>query len=136
MPKFADLKPGQEIAGRSHTPDIIQLFFYNAALWNAHRIHFDEPYAKQVEGYPGLVTAGPLIGEWLAQCVVEWVGEDGRLTTIEYSNRKASYAGETIQTGATITAVDAAAREVTLDLYAKNPAGEVVAPGKATVRFA
>ena len=35
-----------------------------------------EPYAKNVEGYPGLVIAGPMLGDWLHQCVEEWLGED------------------------------------------------------------
>ena len=27
---------------------------------NAHRIHYDHPYATEVEGYPGLLVHGPL----------------------------------------------------------------------------
>lgn len=36
------------------------LFRYSALTFNAHRIHYDRPYATQVEGYPGLVVHGPL----------------------------------------------------------------------------
>jgi len=36
------------------------LFRYSACTFNAHRIHFDLPYAQQVEHYPGLVVHGPL----------------------------------------------------------------------------
>lgn len=135
MPKFSDLTAGTALPGRSYKPDNVQLFLYNAALWNAHRIHFDQPYATQVEGYPGLVIAGPLIGEWLAQCVVEWLDEDGRLVTFEYSNRKAAFIGETLHSGGRISAVDARRREVTIDLHVKNENDEVIAPGTATVRF-
>jgi 3-methylfumaryl-CoA hydratase len=28
--------------------------------YNAHRIHYDRDYARDVEGFPGLVTHGPL----------------------------------------------------------------------------
>ena len=63
--RLARTKPGDALPERSHCPDNVQLMLYNAALWNAHRIHFDEPYAKDVEGYPGLVIAGPLIGDWI-----------------------------------------------------------------------
>ncbi len=45
-------KVGDKLPERSYKPDNVQLMLYNAALWNAHRIHFDEPYAKEVEGYP------------------------------------------------------------------------------------
>ncbi|GIS02166.1 MAG: hypothetical protein CM15mP103_07170 [Gammaproteobacteria bacterium] len=51
-----------------------QQMLYNASLWNGHRIHFDMPYATEVEGYPGLVVAGPLMGDWLHQVVDEWLG--------------------------------------------------------------
>jgi hydroxyacyl-ACP dehydratase HTD2-like protein with hotdog domain len=135
MPKFTDLTAGDALPGRSYKPDNVQLFLYNAALWNAHRIHYDQPYATQVEGYPGLVIAGPLIGEWLAQCVVDWLGEDGRLVSFEYSNRKAAIVGETLRSGGTVSAVDAQRREVSIDLHVKNANDEVVAPGTATVRF-
>lgn len=41
--------------------DEVALFKYSALLGVAHRIHFDQPYATQVEGYPGLVIHGPLL---------------------------------------------------------------------------
>jgi len=36
------------------------LFRFSALTYNAHRIHYDRNYARDVEGYPGLVTHGPL----------------------------------------------------------------------------
>ncbi len=135
MPRIDQIRPGDVLPGRQYQPDNVQLFLYNAALWNAHRIHFDHPYATQVEGYAGLVIAGPMLGEWLAQCVAEWLGDDGRLASIEYSNRKASIIGETLRSGGTVTAVDRERREATLDLYIRNEADEVITPGTATVRF-
>lgn len=36
------------------------LFRYSALTFNAHRIHYDRPYAHDVEGYSGLVVHGPL----------------------------------------------------------------------------
>ena len=45
---------------RSFTPDPVALFRYSALTFNGHRIHYDYPYATQVEGYAGLVVHGPL----------------------------------------------------------------------------
>jgi hydroxyacyl-ACP dehydratase HTD2-like protein with hotdog domain len=126
---------GERLPERAYTPDNVQLMLYNAALWNAHRIHFDEPYAREVEGYPGLVIAGPLLGDWLNQCVEEWLGDDGVLTGIEYSNRIATYIGETLVSGGTVTAVDPSTGEVVVDVFIRNEAGEIVAPGVATARL-
>jgi len=40
--------------------DPVLLFRYSALTFNGHRIHYDEPYARDVELYPGLVIHGPL----------------------------------------------------------------------------
>lgn len=37
-----------------------RLFRYSAATFNAHRIHYDRPYSRDIEKYPGLVVHGPL----------------------------------------------------------------------------
>ena len=42
------------------TPDSRLLFRFSALTFNAHRIHYDRPYAMAEEGYPGLVVHGPL----------------------------------------------------------------------------
>jgi len=41
------------------------LFRYSALTFNGHRIHYDAPYAHDVEGYEGLVIHGPLIATLL-----------------------------------------------------------------------
>lgn len=38
----------------------VLLFRYSALTFNGHRIHYDYPYATQVEGYGGLLVHGPL----------------------------------------------------------------------------
>ncbi len=45
---------------RSIAPDSVLLFRYSALTFNGHRIHYDRPYAMDVEGYPGLIVHGPL----------------------------------------------------------------------------
>jgi len=42
-----------------------ELFRYSALTFNGHRIHYDRNYAKQAEGYPGLVVHGPLLAQYL-----------------------------------------------------------------------
>ena len=41
--------------------DPVRLFRFSALTYNGHRIHYDQPYATGVEGYPGLVVHGPLL---------------------------------------------------------------------------
>jgi 3-methylfumaryl-CoA hydratase len=44
---------------RRVTPDPTQLFRFSALTFNAHRIHYDREYCRNVEGYPGLLVQGP-----------------------------------------------------------------------------
>ncbi len=132
---ITEVRNGDDLPRVTHHCDNVQLFLYNAALWNAHRIHFDYPYATNTEGYPGLVIAGPLIGDWLIQTVLNWMGEGGRLVSVEYSNRRAAYVGETLTAGGTVTSIDPASARITVDLFVMNEADEIIAPGKAIIEF-
>lgn len=135
MPDINQLKVGERLPERSHTATNASLFFYNAVIWNAHRIHYDENYATQVEHHPGIVIDGPLQGDWLTQAVLNWLGDAGAMTRFQYSNRRASYLGDTLISGGAITGIDLAKKEVELELFIKNTSGEVTTPGTATVRF-
>lgn len=125
---------GMTLPERQHDCDVVQQMLYNASLWNGHRIHFDMPYATEVEGYPGLVVAGPLIGDWLHQVVDEWLGDAGMITGIEYSNRVAAFVGETVTAGGIITAWDPKTGALTLDVHVRNDRDEVLAPGVVTAQ--
>ncbi len=45
--------------------DSTTLFRYSALTFNGHRIHYDADYARQIEGYDGLVVHGPLLAHLL-----------------------------------------------------------------------
>jgi 3-methylfumaryl-CoA hydratase len=42
-------------------PDPVLLFRYSALTFNGHRIHYDQPFCIETEGYHGLVVHGPLL---------------------------------------------------------------------------
>ncbi len=50
---------------RETRADAIALFRYSALTFNAHRIHYDRDYVREVEGYPGLLVHGPLLATLL-----------------------------------------------------------------------
>ena len=54
---------------RMVAPDTRLLFRFSALTFNAHRIHYDRPYAMSEEGYPGLVVHGPLTAILLSELV-------------------------------------------------------------------
>ena len=55
------------------TPETL-LFRYSAVTFNAHRIHYDLPYTRDVEKYPNLVVHGPLQASLLMQAATRHKG--------------------------------------------------------------
>ncbi|MGH3392972.1 MAG: FAS1-like dehydratase domain-containing protein [Actinomadura sp.] len=73
------------------TADPMLLFRFSALTYNAHRIHYDEPYATRVEGHPGLVVHGPL----LALLCLEGPRRAGReVRELAFRARTPVYAGQ------------------------------------------
>lgn len=54
-----------EVHSEEHRFDSTLLFRYSALTFNGHRIHYDLDYARDVEGYDGLVVHGPLLAQLL-----------------------------------------------------------------------
>lgn len=56
------------------TFDTTLLFRYSALTFNGHRIHYDLDYARDVEGYDGLIVHGPLLAQQLMLVATELMG--------------------------------------------------------------
>ena len=72
MPERFSPPPAQPLPdaldwSRPQPVDTVTLFRFSALTFNAHRIHFDLPYATGVEKYPGLIVHGPLQAIWLLE---------------------------------------------------------------------
>jgi 3-methylfumaryl-CoA hydratase len=80
-------------ACRSLTPDARLLFRYSALTFNTHRIHYDAPYAEQIERYRGLVVHGPLTASLLLGLAARELGEN-RLRTFQFRGLSPAIAGE------------------------------------------
>ena len=134
---IADLQVGTQLPDREHTASNVSLFLYNAAVWNPHRIHYDEAYTTEVEGHPGIVIDGPLQGDWLSQVALNWLAGlsrfKGSLLNFSYSNRRAAYLGETLTSGGSISAINNETNEVELSLFISNADGDIITPGTAVV---
>ena len=85
----ADLPPADW--SRETATDPLLLFAFSAATSNSHRIHYDQAYATDVEGYPGLVVHGPLIALLLLEAMPA-----RPLTRFSFRALKPAFAGETI----------------------------------------
>ena len=110
---------------RSVTPNEVMLFRYSAMTFNGHRIHYDAPYAKQVEGYPGLVVHGPMLTTFLVDLVARELPSE-TVTAFEFTARQA------VTLPATIT-VNGTREGKTVTLWIENR-GVATMTGKATLR--
>ncbi len=56
-------------------PSEVMVFRYSALTFNGHRIHYDVDYARNVEGYEGLVFHGPLTATLLIDLALRQTGK-------------------------------------------------------------
>lgn len=80
-------------AYREIAPGPPLLFRYSALTFNSHRIHYDLPYARDVERYRGLVVHGPLTASLLLQLAAAQFGEN-RLARFAFRGLSPAIAGD------------------------------------------
>ena len=82
----ASRPPEQPPSGSEWSIDVdpVLLFRFSALTYNGHRIHYDRDYATEVEGYPGLVTHGPLQAVAMSEAVRAMKGLPGNRAECQY----------------------------------------------------
>ncbi|TDT73904.1 3-methylfumaryl-CoA hydratase [Litoreibacter halocynthiae] len=111
----ADAKSGtppqaatDETAARSHNFTTTELFRYSALTFNGHRIHYDRDYARNVEGYDGLVVHGPLLAQYLMIMAEGLLGDlatfDFRATAPLLDHQSVTFCAKPVDGGLTLWA--------------------------------
>ena len=80
-------------AHRAINPSEPLLFRYSALTFNSHRIHYDLPYAQDVERYRGLVVHGPLTATLLLDLAQRALG-DNALKSFAFRGLSPAISGE------------------------------------------
>lgn len=76
-PKKVDV-PGNLSFDETVPMNEARLFRYSAATFNAHRIHYDLPYTRDVEKYPALVVHGPMQATMAIEAAKRHTGQVAR----------------------------------------------------------
>jgi hydroxyacyl-ACP dehydratase HTD2-like protein with hotdog domain len=128
--------PGAIVGPHEFTADELDLFRFSAVTWNAHRIHYDRPYAE-AEGLPGLAVQAHLQGAWFARVARSIGGPTARLRTLSWTNRAPVVAGESVALTGTIEGTEEAPGGplVSLALEERGSDGTEKARGSATVEL-
>ena len=82
-------------AHRTLQPTEPLLFRYSALTFNSHRIHYDLPYARDVERYRGLVVHGPLTATLLLDLARRELG-DNVLASFSFRGVSPAICGEAL----------------------------------------
>ncbi len=134
---YEDVAVGDKIPALTVTVDETQLFFFSAATYNGHRIHYDKEWARTVEGYDDVLVQGPLQAALLARAIGDWIGGRGRLVSFSVQNRAVAYPGQLLSFGGEVTGkrlTGSGAGLVDLDISGRRDA-TVLMPGTATVEL-
>ncbi len=131
---YEDVEPGDAIPALTVTVDETQMFFFSAATYNGHRIHYDKEWAREVEGYDDVLVHGPLQSALLARALTDWIGGRGRLVEFSVQNRAVAYPGQALTFGGVVTAKRLANEAGLVDLGITGRRDTtVLMPGTATV---
>jgi hydroxyacyl-ACP dehydratase HTD2-like protein with hotdog domain len=133
---YEDIEIGDAIPALTVTVDETQMFFFSAATYNGHRIHYDKQWARDVERYDDVLVQGPLQAALLSRVLTDWIGGDGRLVAFSVQNRAIAYPDQALCFGGVVTGKRSTEEGalVDLDIFCKR-GEDVLMPGTATVRL-
>jgi hydroxyacyl-ACP dehydratase HTD2-like protein with hotdog domain len=133
---YDDVGVGEQIGPLTVTADKTQLFFFSAATYNGHRIHYDKQWAES-EGYDDVLVHGPLQAALLSRAITDWIGGGGRLVSFSVQNRATALPGEALTFGGVVSGKrisEDGAGLVDLDIAGRR-GDTVLMPGTATVQL-
>jgi 3-methylfumaryl-CoA hydratase len=113
---------------RSIVPDEILLFRFSALTFNAHRVHYDLAYARDVEHYPGLLVHGPLQAILLADHLGT-VSPAGAIRQFDYRSQAPAFANRKLH----LEAWPDAESQSTWHLQTRDPSGAICMKAKARI---
>ncbi|WP_319450246.1 MULTISPECIES: MaoC/PaaZ C-terminal domain-containing protein [unclassified Mycobacterium] len=131
---YEDVETGDELPALTVSVDETQMFFFSAATYNGHRIHYDKQWAREVEGYDDVLVQGPLQSALLARALTDWIGGRGRLVEYSVQNRAVAHPGQELVFGGVVTGKRLADNMGLVELDIAGRRGDtVLMPGTATV---
>jgi 3-methylfumaryl-CoA hydratase len=122
----------EDVKSQSFPVDEALLFQFSALTYNAHRIHYDADYCRNVEDYDGLVVHGPLQALLMAQAAnreLEATGWSGP-TTFSYRLVAPMTLGQGLRIAVGSPTPDSDGASHTWETFAADGSGRVTAVGK------
>lgn len=105
MNQSGKFKEGDWLPPLRHTPSTVQLFRYSAVTWNAHRIHYDQDYAR-FEGHADVLVHSHLHAALVLRMVTEGLGSGWSVEKVSYRMRHSSVPGTELTESGQVKQVD------------------------------
>jgi acyl dehydratase len=131
---FEDVSVGDELPPLVRGPFTpVHLMRWSAAIENWHRIHYDDPFATEHDGLPGLLVNGSFKQHFLVQMARGYFEPGGWLARIAFSFRRMDHVGDVLTAWGRVT--ETYERDglgfVACEIGIRNPRGEDSTPGTA-----
>lgn len=111
------------------------LMRWSAAIENWHKIHYDERFAIEHDGLPGLLVNGTLKQQFIMQMLREWAGIEGWVWKVSFQFRAMSLVRERLKVWGRVAAKRESAGYglVDIELGILNEAQVESTPGNAVI---
>ena len=122
----ARLSQGARLPERSVTVDQAALIRYAGVSEDFNPLHWDAEFAAQVGPSGGVIAHGMLSMGLLSALLTDWLGDAGRVRSMSCQFKAPVPVDATVVLGGEVVAVDNAAGEATLRIWARTTDGAKV----------
>ncbi|KAG8668633.1 hypothetical protein FPOAC2_07933 [Fusarium poae] len=116
----------------SLTPSPIHLFHFSALSFNAHSIHFDPQFAREVDGHRSLLVHGPFTLALMLRVLNDQIGSSASVQKFSYRNYAPLYVNESMSINVRRVSKDHGV-EGRWDVWIEGPEGGMAVKGTADV---
>ncbi len=97
---FDDIEPGAALPRRTLGPiTTMHIMRWSAAMENWHRIHYDQQFAREIDGLPNVLVNGSWKQQVLCHYVKDIAGRDGWMWRIRFEFRDMDVVNNTVIAG-------------------------------------
>lgn len=134
MPRFDDVNVGDRLPSLTKSPDRAQLVLYCAGSGDFNPLHWDQSF-PQAQAIGDNIVHGRMKWSSLGQLVSDWVGSDGWVRSVSCQYRGMDPQGTewTVNGVVSETREIDGRKEVEVEVWTENAAGQRTTPGRAIV---
>lgn len=119
MPRFEDVRIGDQIPGRTKRLEQADLIRYAGASGDFNPLHWDADFAAEVSPTGGVIAHGMLNMGLVSAALTAWAGGPERVKRLSAQFRAPAPVGSEVSVGGEVVELDQEARTATLAVWAE-----------------